>query len=202
MGVTAGTGGELGDDALMARVQQDDGAAFRTLFERHWPGLTAFCATYTPNRTLAEECAQDAMVRLWENRALYRPQGKFRSYLFKVARNACFAEARRKRAGKRQGELLGEHSSMAAALMGGETTPGGRAARRDEVVRVMAAMDSLSQEHREVLTLRFLEEMSVPEIAEVLGVPGGTVKSRLYYGLSNLRTHLEEQPNGNAVSGA
>lgn len=181
------------DDSLMASVQSGNGGAFEQLFRRHWSGLVTLCAAYMPSQSQAEECAQEAMVRLWQSRAFYKRQGSFRAFLFRIGRNTCYEALRRKRSRRGVDVSLDQHSSLMAMLCGSETSPAGRAAHGEQMVRVLAAMDALSPEHREALTLRFLNEMSVAEIADLLGVPEGTIKSRVHYGLLQIRKALARE---------
>jgi RNA polymerase sigma-70 factor (ECF subfamily) len=111
----------------------------------------------------------------------------FRTWLYRIAHAKAVTAVRRDvRRSLRDHSLAGSQS----------TSDDGRLGRLDEAELVHRALERLSPDHREALVLRFLEQMPVEEIGEVLGCPPGTVKSRLHYAKEAMRRAVEELENG------
>lgn len=173
---------------LVQAAQRGDHAALAILIERYDRRLV-----YYVRRLLGEsEETVDVMQSVWlqvhrQLRGLRAPQA-FRVWLFRLVHDQAVSELRRK--GLRPTRLDEDPANIPDTRL---EPPDESLDNRELVHR---ALGRLSLEHRQVLTLRFLEEMTVEEIAEVTGLPSGTVKSRLYYARLAIRTHLEELSHG------
>jgi RNA polymerase sigma-70 factor (ECF subfamily) len=182
-------GGSAGSAAADATVGAEaDAALVRALHDEHAPALYSFCLGFTGDRQRAEDVVQEVLVRAWRHAATLRRDARpVRPWLFTTARNlltdAHRAELTRPR-------LLPSDAEV------------GDVAARDDIGRaveswtVAEALQGLSAEHREVLVQAHWMGRSVTEIAEVLGLPAGTVKSRTYYAVRALRLALEEKGLG------
>ncbi len=144
---------------------------------------------YFIRRILGEtEGALDVLQTVWLN--VHRQLGKlkapdaFRVWLYRIAHDQAITELRRK---SKRPVLLDDVESMQPV-----DKPGLDATAFDNAELVHVALQDLSVDHRRVLTLRFLEDMSIEEIAEVVGLSSGTVKSRLHYAKHALRRRIEE----------
>lgn len=174
------------DDRLVALGSAGDRAAWGELVERHKDGLVNYLTRMTGERAAAEDLAHDAFVRLFERAASYRPQGKFRAYLFRIAVNLLRSQERRKQRWRLiTGRLLssnGDRPEPAAAtrVLGEE---------RDR--RVADAVARLPHRFRAPIVLFNVEGWSYREIATALGCREGTVKSRIHRGRQILRRELE-----------
>jgi RNA polymerase sigma-70 factor (ECF subfamily) len=125
---------------------------------------------------LAEEVLQETMLAVWKQADKFRGTSKATTWMLGIARNQAHSLLRR----EKKGERLPQDPPS-------EPDP----AETAEIdVRVKRAMESLSPEHQEALHLVFYEEMSLADAAAVLGVPEGTVKSRLYYARKALAKEL------------
>ncbi|WP_405591535.1 sigma-70 family RNA polymerase sigma factor [Streptomyces sp. NBC_01190] len=149
-----------------------------TLFVEHRKALTAYAERLLGDHHLAEDIAQEALIRAWPHTdRLYSTEGSIRGWLLKVTRNLVID---RLRSASVRYETIGSDSH--------EMT------QRDHTDAVLASVESarllrlLSHEHREVLVHTYLCGRTVQETAGILGVPAGTVKSRQHYALSKLRS--------------
>ena len=166
----------------MAAFQQGAESAFDTLFERYREPIWRFFRRRVAERVQAEELTQDTFVALVRNAARYEPRAAFRSYLFGIAFNVLAAARRR----------------SSAALDISVVTLASPAADPDAQLWVRQALAALEATDREMLMLREYEHLTYDEIATLLGVPTGTVRSRLF----RARVALREQLTGRMVEGA
>lgn len=159
-------------------------AFVRRLSDEHGDELFAWALGRFGDRRDAEEVVAEAMVRAWRNHHQFDPtRGSERSWVFGIVRTTAADHYRRNR----------RHLSVVsdgAAEPDPVEPPVDRVA---EATLVRDALFDLSDKHREVVVLAHFEALKVDEIARRLGVPPGTVKSRLYYGLRSLRAALEER---------
>jgi RNA polymerase sigma-70 factor, ECF subfamily len=181
------------DEQAMWRVHtQDDAHAFAQLVHRWELPIQRLCARMIGDAHRAEDLTQDAFARLFAKRKEYQPSGKFSTYLWRVALNLCYDELRRR---KRRPE------SPLLEFDPGEDDPGPELAvvedrpdvlllREEESGLVRRAVLGLSESYRVVVVLRHYENLKFKEIAEVLGIPEGTVKSRMAEALAQLRNAL------------
>jgi RNA polymerase sigma factor (sigma-70 family) len=155
---------------------------FERLYDAEAAGLFSFLAYRTGDRALAEDLLADAFERALRSRARFdRRRGSEKTWLYTIALNLLRDQARRAAAEVRAMERAGVPGESAddPALAGIE--------HRDEVQRALA---TLAPEEREAIALRFGAELTVPEIAQVLGEPLTTVEGRVYRALRKLRTRL------------
>jgi RNA polymerase sigma-70 factor, ECF subfamily len=154
-------------------------AEFETLYAAEAKGLFAFLAYRTGDRALAEDLLADAFERALRSRVKYdRRRGSAKTWLYAIALNLLRDHARRAAAEARAVERVRVPEGV-DAFAGVEA--------RDELGR---ALNSLSAEEREAIALRFGAELTVPEIAVVLGEPLTTVEGRVYRALRKLREAL------------
>lgn len=169
---------------LMQRIGRGDTAAFRTLYERYQGPLTNFLHKMSWDTGLAEELLQEVFLSVWRTAARFESRAKVSTYLYTLARNA-FINASRK----------GAHRRIAEAAVGAEgdraDESGADPDRDPERAKVRAAVDALPPEERETLVLAFYNGVPYPQVAEILGVPVGTVKSRVHRALGRLRERFK-----------
>ncbi len=174
----------------MDAVAHGDSRALGELVERyHAPLRRFFAQLLTWDRTAADDLVQETFVRLLRQRS-YSPERPFRPWLFAVASN--LAKNHWLRQG-REPAALGSNFDEAVANLE-ETSPGPeeRAQAKDELGRIGQALARLPEEYRLTLVLRFSQDLQLSEIANVLGIPLGTVKSRLSVGARKLRAALRD----------
>ena len=180
-------GGERDDRELMRRVLADDAEAFSAIYDRHAGSVLALAHRMLRERSAAEDVAQEAFVALWRSRHSYRPErGSPGTWLLTITRNRAIDAIRRGRAHLHT-ELDTELDQEAPERTDEE------ALRRVEATTVGAALRALSDAQRQALELSYFEGFSQTEIAARLGLPLGTVKSRMRLGLRRLATQLSPQ---------
>jgi RNA polymerase sigma-70 factor (ECF subfamily) len=161
----------------------DADEALRALYRVHGRPLFGYAMRRLGDRGLAEEAVQEVFTRLWRGAATFDPaQGSFRTWLYGIARHVVIDLERRRAVRPGQAAHDGVYDEPA-------DEPIERALLRWQI---RAALERLSPEHRQVITMCHFEALSLREISSRTGVPLGTVKSRLSYALRNLRLALEE----------
>jgi RNA polymerase sigma-70 factor (ECF subfamily) len=168
------------DAALLARVVDGDRAAFDELMSRHEGRVFAVCLRLMGDRETALDASQETFLTLFRKAGQYRGTAAVGTWLYRIAVNTCYDLLRRAR--RRPSEPLSDHLDPADATA---TDPFTSVELRSEVEAALAA---LSPEYRAAVILSDLEGLGLPEVAEVLGVPVGTVKSRVFRG----RRHLAQ----------
>jgi RNA polymerase sigma-70 factor (ECF subfamily) len=169
------------DVAAVARVAGGDAVALRDLYDRYGKLVYSFAYRLTGDATLSEECVQDVFVALWRRAADFDPsRAKLTTWLFVVARNRAVDLGRQK---ARRPELRDDLEPAGAA-----PDPADLAAGADEAQRVAEAMAELPEEQLVVLRLAYFDGLSHAEIAELIGIPLGTVKGRVRLALERLRS--------------
>jgi len=185
----------LSDEEAMGRVQQhDDAHAFAFLVRRWEAPIQRLCTRMLGDGHRGEDLTQDTFARLFAKRKDYQPRGKFSTFLWRIAINLCYDELRRL---KRRPESPLDEAEMGdmdnvPSLAALPMPPDAMLLRREASDLVQHAVLQLSDTYRGVVVLRHYENLKFRQIAEVLGVPEGTIKSRVYYGLRALRNALEE----------
>ena len=180
------------DEQLLWRVQQqDDAAAFGELTIRWDAPIRRLCERMTGDPHQAEDLAQEVFARTFLRRMEFKPEGKFSTFLWRVALNLCYDELRRR---KHRAEFsldaLADDDSF--SLPGDDPSPAARLEEQERGDAIRAALQRLSENYRAVVVLRHYEGLKFREIAEVLDIPEGTVKSRMTEALDQLAVLLKE----------
>jgi RNA polymerase sigma-70 factor (ECF subfamily) len=182
----------------MMRVQQGSRAAFDALVERYDRRLIAFFYRQCADTEVAEDCTQEVFIRLYRARARYGPQASFATFLFTIARNYWIDVVRSRRARPKMSSLSGEDEQgsedASNMVISDEPGPPARVENAEEVRRLMAALDHLPSGQREVVLLGVIEALPYADVAKVLGIPVGTVKSRVHAAVHTLRALLVPTP--------
>lgn len=173
----------VADELLMRRVQEGDRDAFLDLVRRHQGGVYGFLWKMCRDRHEAEDLAQETFLSVWRARATWDARLAFRPWVYRIARNAL-NQARR--------------AATRPELRAPEPAPSPSAAlEREELLAALrATVDGLPIEQKEVLVLRQNQGLTLEEIATVLGIPVGTVKTRYGAGLDGLRRRLRTRFHG------
>ena len=189
----------MSDEQAMARVQADDDAqAFSQLVRRWEPAIQRLCTRMLGDEHRGEDIAQETFARLFAKRKEYQPKAKLSTFLWRMALNLCYDELRRRKRrpegplDEDQLEQVAEHPSFKVIAPGADVL----LLEREQGELVREAVLHLSEAYRSVVILRHFENLKFREIAEVLGIPEGTVKSRMAEALSKLHqslAHLFEQ---------
>jgi RNA polymerase sigma-70 factor, ECF subfamily len=177
----------------MLRVRDtDDGEAFAELAGRYRGPLTRFFAALLPDPALADDSAQETLLRLWLLRARYQPTGRFSAYLFRIARHYHLNQRERYRA-RTIREFSTEDDNGGLEIQSPpRRQPEAVLLERLEQARRERAVAGLPERYRVVFVLSHWERLRYAEIACQLGIPVGTVKSRMAEAVRRLRQTLEE----------
>ena len=170
------------EQELAALAQKGDQDAFARLVEANQGKIYTLTLRMTGNPDDGAELAQEAFLRAWKGLPGFQAESSFSTWLYRLASNVCidFLRKQKRRRGL-DGVSLDEEQGTAAALQVPDSrfTPEGELERKQLRQAVQRGLEKLSQEHRQALILRELEGLSYGEIARVLGVEEGTVKSRI-----------------------
>jgi RNA polymerase sigma-70 factor (ECF subfamily) len=180
------------DEDLVEAFQGGDTAVFDILVQRWDRKIQGAIYRFVGASEDARDLCQEAFLRAYRGLRTFKKDARFSSWLYQIALNVCRDRLRRRR-GRTVVSLdeLDEGGQEAAVLPG--PSPLELAEARDISDRVARAVASLPDEQREVIVLKEYQGLTFAEIAEVLGVPLSTVKTRLYRGLVQLRQRLEHE---------
>lgn len=175
------------DVLLIQGMAQGNAHALDELYARRGPGILSFLVAHVGDHTLAEEILQDVMLAAWNNAGSFRGDSSVRTWLLVIARNRAMNTYR-----KRKLPLVTLDDAF--GVFGNDTGPLEKVERKGNENRVRAALSQLPLQQREVLVLVFYHQLSGPEVAQVLGINEGTVKSRLHRAKEALRRvlHVED----------
>lgn len=182
---------DITDEMLMARLRDDDREALGVLVERYQQDIFRFCAHYLRDAERAKELAQETFIRIYVARNRFDVTRAFRPWMLCIARNLCLNDIKRKKTVNM--ESLEEYASDARELSGtvamAQTTGGAleQLAADDRRAALARILDGLDEESRELIRLRFYEELPARDIAEVLGSSEGAIRTRLHRVLKRLR---------------
>ena len=178
--------GDYDDDALMVRAQDGDKEAFEVLVGRHTDMVLAVSCRFLADPDAGRDVAQEVFLDLWLGRHRYSPAGKFRGYLATLTLNRCRDATRRRGAEQRR------RNGLAAEGLPQGVDPAQAVSSQQSAQKLQGVLAELTAEDREILVMRYALEMQYDEIAEALGRPAGTLRSRVFHALRKMRAMLEE----------
>lgn len=183
---------------LVARAAKGDTAAFEQLVLRYQKQIYNLALRMVKNREDAQDLAQEAFLKAWNGLETFHFDAAFSTWLYRLASNTCLDFLRsEKHRGSISMTVEDEGIEEQLAVPDPGPTPEEQVLTRETFAQLDAAMAALRTEHRQILTLRITNDLSYIEIADVLGVREGTVKSRLARAREALRKKLLQ--NGNKV---
>jgi RNA polymerase sigma-70 factor, ECF subfamily len=188
---------EQADREIVAAIRSGDASAWTDLIERYQVRVFAICFRMVRDRELASDLTQDTFIKVIKGLDSFDERARLSTWLYRVTVNVCLSKLR--------SEKLRRHASLEA--MAGAGDPDSRSEIRfaqsrepeaelgieqdEDRLRVVRALGALSDEHRAILTLRDGRGLEYEQIAEVLDIPIGTVRSRLFRARAALRAALE-----------
>jgi RNA polymerase sigma-70 factor (ECF subfamily) len=190
-----------GERDPLAALRRGEPALFEAFVEREAATLIGFFGRLGAARDEAEDLAQDVFLKLYRHADTYEPRSAFTAFALRVARNAWIDRRRRRAAlpptrsmhAPEYGEGEGLEADLAAdPSVEGGADPGRRSVLRDEGFALARALRTLSPNHALIFELAVVQRRPYAEIASELGIPVGTVKSRVFNALRRLRGLLEE----------
>jgi len=180
----------LADEELMPLVGRKDPEAFEVLYDRHGGAAYSLAYRIVGDRAAAEEVTQEAFISVWRSGARFdAARGSVRSWLLSVVRNRAI-DFLRSKAGKAPKLDFDDESALEQRPAAERTEE--EALRRETATEVRGAIGNLPGEQAKVIQLAYFGGFSHSEIAEILGLPMGTVKGRMRLGLEKIRGELAE----------
>jgi len=188
----------VGLEADVAQLRRGDLDALSALITRYQNRLYRFLLRLVRDKSEAEDLFQQTWVHVAEKIRHFDPSRNFDAWLFTVARNLAIDHLRRIRPASLDQPVSEDESQGTAVdrLVANDPAPLDRVLANERATRLGTALDELPIVYREVMTLRFEEEMKIEEIAQVLSIPLSTVKSRLRRSLEQMRRSLETRYAG------
>jgi len=163
------------DAQIVAAINDGDAAAFEVLYFRHRDWVVNLACRFTSNEDLALDVMQETFIYFLRKFPGFRLTANLKTFLYPAVKNLSIAasrKSRRYRSGEAEQDILANLPSAAVPAETGD---------------LAIVLENLSEEHREVLLLRFVDGLSLAEIAAAMSIPLGTVKSRLHNALGTLR---------------
>mgnify|MGYP004514874641 FL=1 len=182
------------EEQLIRRAQQSDNEAFEQLLLLHQKKVYNLCLRMSANPDDALDLSQEAFIKAWRSIGQYQFEASFSTWLFRLTSNVCIDFLRRKK--RRQETSLTESyddsdEGEEFSLPDTAPLPEEQAITNETKLELAQAMERLGPEHREILQLRVVENLPYEQIAEILDIRVGTVKSRLARARLSLRKILK-----------
>lgn len=191
--------GSLEDEELLSRFNDGDASAFEVLLERYRRPVFNFILRSVRQGDRAEELLQDVFLRVVQRSGDFKGESKFSTWLYTIARNMCIDHSRKmqfRRHRSLDAPMRGRDSAEGPSLLDrteGRELSAHRGAISNELREKIAdAVEQLPDEQREVFLMRQVSHLPFKEIADIVGVPENTVKSRMRYALERLQEALAE----------
>src|SRR6266404_2277551 len=172
------------DEVLIGRIANGDRLAMQVLYARHHVRVFRFVVRLVRDEATAEDVISEVFLDVWRQAGRFEGRSTVSTWLLAIARFKALSALRR-----RPDEELNEDA--AAAIEDPSDDPATSLEKKDKSALLRKCLGGLSAEHREVIDLVYYHEKSVEEVAEIIGIPGNTVKTRLFYARKKLAELLK-----------
>lgn len=193
------------DRAIVAAIRRGDAAAWSLLAKRYQHRLYSICVRMVGNRDWANDLTQEAFVKVIQGFDTFDEKARLSTWMIRVTMNTCLSALRARKV-RKTARLESVHDNRAPGTVprDADWEPSGhsRVEYDEEHRRLLTALDSIDPEQRAILVLRDGKGLDYDQIAFTLGIPVGTVKSRLFRARSALREKVEELGHGAGADGA
>lgn len=183
------------DAKIVLAIRAGDAGAYRELVEKYQSRIYAMVCGMVRDREEAHDLTQDAFVKAFKNLERFRLEASFYTWLYRIASNLSIDWLRKQKRRKHdefdEAKAARDSTGMIDPVYQ-KQSPGKAMERSQLKERIFDAMETLSPEHRQIVLLREVEGYSYAEIADVMGIPEGTVMSRLFYARRKLQGLLRE----------
>ena len=173
------------DEALVAAIAQGDRRAMQVLFGRHQVKVYRFLVRMTGDAAMADDLVSECFFEVWRKAASFEGRSQVSTWLLGIARFKALSAARR-----RTEDQLDEFA--AETIEDESDSPETVLAKQDTGAIIRDCLSQLSADHREIIDLVYYHEKSVEEVAEVVGIPCGTVKTRMFYARKRMAELLKD----------
>jgi RNA polymerase sigma-70 factor (ECF subfamily) len=172
------------DDVLIGRIAGGDRLAMQVLFGRHHVRLYRFLLGLVRNEAAAEDLMSEVFLDVWRQAGRFEGRAAVSTWLLAIARFKALSVLR----SRPEGEL---DDATAAAIEDPADDPGVALQKKDKGAILRQCLEALSAEHREIVDLVYYHEKSVEEVAAIVGIPEGTVKTRMFHARKKLAELLK-----------
>jgi RNA polymerase sigma-70 factor (ECF subfamily) len=172
------------DEVLIGRIASGDRLAMQVLFARHHVRVFRFVLRVVRDQSAAEDLISEVFLDVWRQAGRFEGRSAVSTWLLAIARFKALSALR-----KRPDEALDEEA--AAAIEDPSDDPEVAVAKKDRSVVIRKCLEKLSVEHRQIIDLVYYHEKSVEEVAEIVGIPENTVKTRMFYARKKLAELLK-----------
>src|SRR5262245_61532470 len=176
---------EGSDEQLVTRIAAGDRRALGVLYGRHHARVYRFLLRLTDNAANAEDLVSDVFLDIWKQAGRFEGRSQVTTWMLGIARHKAISALRR-----RSAEPLDDE--MAEAIVDGSADPEAMLQEKETVSAIRQALTQLSAAHREIVDLVYYHGKSISEVAEIVGVPEATVKTRMFYARKRLAALLGE----------
>jgi RNA polymerase sigma-70 factor (ECF subfamily) len=174
------------DETLIRAIARGDKLAMRNLFVRHQLRVYRFALRIVRDRSAAEDVITEVFLDVWKNAGRFEGRSTVSTWLLGIARHKALTAAAAK---PRPSEPL--DGAKALAFVDPAEDPEAAMHRKDQEALVRRCLRALSPEHSQIIDLVYYQEKSINEIAEILGIPDSTVKTRMFYARKRLAILIE-----------
>jgi RNA polymerase sigma-70 factor, ECF subfamily len=172
------------DEVLIGRIASGDRLAMQVLFARHHVRVYRFVLRVVRDQTTAEDLISEVFLDVWRQADRFEGRSAVSTWLLAIARFKALSALRR-----RPDEALDDEA--AAAIEDTSDNPEETLAKKDKSAVIRKCLEGLSGDHREIIDLVYYHEKSVEEVAEIVGIPENTVKTRMFYARKKLAELLK-----------
>jgi RNA polymerase sigma-70 factor (ECF subfamily) len=172
------------DQDLILRVAKGDRLAFRTLYARHNVRVFRFILRFIKDEGQAEDLIGEVFLDVWRQADRFEGRSSVSTWILGMARFKALSSLRK----TTEAELDDE---QAAAIADDADTPETVSQKLDKAKAIRRCIDQLSPEHREIVDLVYYQEKSISEVAEIVGIPENTVKTRMFYARKRLQELMQ-----------
>ena len=180
---------DVTDLDLLKACVPDNEEAFAALYQRYEKRVFQYLMTVVNDATLAEETLVEVMLALWKGLKTFQGQSKVSTWIFGIAHHKAVDALRKVTSQQRGGTPLHEIAETAES----GHNPYEEAQQQRMATLTNQALTTLTPDHREIIHMAFYEELSYPEIADLLHIPVNTVKTRVYYAKQQLKKSFQQQ---------
>jgi RNA polymerase sigma-70 factor, ECF subfamily len=177
--------GAMSDEALIAAIAAGDRAAMRILYNRHQIRVFRFAVRLVDNAASAEDVVSEAFIEVWRQADRFEGRSSVSTWIMSIARFKALSVRRR----RQEIEL---DDKVAETVADQYSTPEQILLETDRRAQLRACLSQLSPDHREIIDLVYYHDKTIEEVAEIVGVPKNTVKTRMFYARRRLAQLLAQ----------
>jgi RNA polymerase sigma-70 factor (ECF subfamily) len=174
------------DEVLIGSIAAGDRRAMQVLYARHHVQVYRFILRLVRNEATAEDLVSEVFLDVWRQAGRFEGRSQVSTWLLAIARFKALSILRR----RKEDELADE---VATAIEDPSDNPDDALQKKDRATVLRQCLNGLSAEHREIIDLVYYHEKSVEEVAQIVGIPEGTVKTRMFYARKKLAELLQAQ---------